>query len=610
MKALPNVEPDQPMTLGRCASYLFRLISSLAADVGKASAIVERELRVAARRPKTYRLRWIMAMVAFLSIGWAVWAFLQFRGAGLVGTQVFSYLGQLVFVVCLFAGMADTADCLSEEKREGTLGLLFLTDLKGCHIVIGKLLATSLHSIYGLLAAVPSFALLLFVGGVQGQQLFQLTLALLNALFFSLAGGLFISAMSRNQKKAANGAAFLMILFWLGPMALSEWLRTRAGSWEFTVLADSIALFSPGHTVDSVFGAGVSSRFWWSLLTTQGAAWTFLFLACRILPNAWKDKPVGPTGVPWKDRLQQWSYGKPAKRAALRRTLLNQNAFYWLASRERLRALSTWLLILGVLVAIAILWGCLIPRFEPLPAFTMTAITLNAVLKLEFAATAARSLAVERHAGTLELILSTPLSVRSILRGQWLALRRHYLAPVLVLVALDVSMSLALWLSDAATLSQMSDGTFTGLTYVVLTLAAMTMMLVVDLVALGWMGMWTGLNARLPSHAASPTVLTILVVPWVILLTTQTSIAILKTAWMTELKFWHFLLAWFGIGLAIDLFAILWSRRRLNREFRIVATQRFQPPKRGIFSEIFEAPWRLVEVARLVFSAKPKVEAR
>ena len=31
-----------------------------------------------------------------------------------------------------------TADCLSEEKREGTLGLLFLTDLRGYDIVVSS----------------------------------------------------------------------------------------------------------------------------------------------------------------------------------------------------------------------------------------------------------------------------------------------------------------------------------------------------------------------------------------------------------------------------------------------------------------------------------------
>ena len=67
---------------------------------------------------------------------------------------------------CLLSGVWFTADCLSEEKREGTLGLLFLTDLKGYDVVLGKLVATSLNGLYAVLAAVPILALPLLMGGV------------------------------------------------------------------------------------------------------------------------------------------------------------------------------------------------------------------------------------------------------------------------------------------------------------------------------------------------------------------------------------------------------------------------------------------------------------
>src|SRR5256885_5281345 len=63
---------------------------------------------------------------------------------------LFRALFGFAFVYCLFIGARLTADCLSEEKREGTLGLLFLTDLKGYDVVFGKLAATSVNSIYAL----------------------------------------------------------------------------------------------------------------------------------------------------------------------------------------------------------------------------------------------------------------------------------------------------------------------------------------------------------------------------------------------------------------------------------------------------------------------------
>jgi ABC-type transport system involved in multi-copper enzyme maturation permease subunit len=99
---------------------------------------------------------------------------------------------------CLFSGVWSTADCLSEEKREGTLGLLFLTDLKGYDVVFGKLVATSLNGFYALLAVVPILALPLLLGGITGGEFARMALVVVNTLFFSLALGICVSAVCRS----------------------------------------------------------------------------------------------------------------------------------------------------------------------------------------------------------------------------------------------------------------------------------------------------------------------------------------------------------------------------------------------------------------------------
>src|SRR4051812_48084494 len=90
--------------------------------------VVARELGAIARRSSAYWIRAGAALAAFLAMGWV--AILGLRIPLLEqGRSLFQILSLGGFVYCLVAGIRGTSDALSEEKREGTLGLLFLTDL-------------------------------------------------------------------------------------------------------------------------------------------------------------------------------------------------------------------------------------------------------------------------------------------------------------------------------------------------------------------------------------------------------------------------------------------------------------------------------------------------
>src|SRR6195256_1469044 len=183
---------------------------------------VERELRVAARRRGTYWMRVTAALVAIVVFGWMLLTlFRDSVPSASHGRYLFRTLFTFAFVYCLFVGARVTADCLSEEKREGTLGLLFLTDLKGYDVVFGKLVETSLNSVYGLLAIIPVIALTVQLGGVTAGELWRSSLVLLNTLFFSLAAGLFVSTLSRNDRKAMFAAIFAGLLMGAGPGVLA-----------------------------------------------------------------------------------------------------------------------------------------------------------------------------------------------------------------------------------------------------------------------------------------------------------------------------------------------------------------------------------------------------
>src|SRR5882762_4511324 len=139
--------------------------------------IVERELRVKARQKITHRFRLGGALIAMLLVMFMLFMGAAFSSPQTMGQPTFHTLAWLAFSYCLFEGARNTADCLSEEKRAGTLGLLFLTDLKGYDVVLGKFMATSLNSFYGLLAIFPPLALPILLGGVTGSEFWRLALA-------------------------------------------------------------------------------------------------------------------------------------------------------------------------------------------------------------------------------------------------------------------------------------------------------------------------------------------------------------------------------------------------------------------------------------------------
>ena len=154
-------------------------------------SVADRELRSAARRKATYRTRWVTASLFLGLLIWLMWVFGAFANRGAV-PQVFTVFSVLTFLYCLLLSTAKTADCISSERREGTLGLLFLTNLNSAEIIAGKFCSHALASVYGLMAIFPMLALPLLMGGITFGHFARTVLALLNAILFALAAGFLV----------------------------------------------------------------------------------------------------------------------------------------------------------------------------------------------------------------------------------------------------------------------------------------------------------------------------------------------------------------------------------------------------------------------------------
>ena len=252
--------------------------------------IAERELRVAARRKATYRTRFWAVFTGVGHFHLAVSRTCERRIAG-------GDAGKNNFHRCFppwrsFTAVdrcRATADCLSEEKREGTLGLLFLTDLKGYDIVFGKLVSRSLNAVYGLLAIFPVIGICLLLGGVSMAQFAKTVLSLLTALFFSLAAGLFVSTFNRQERVAMFFTIVLFFFFAGGPfLAVDQQTVAGLASEPGVYFILAIEPFA-GFT-----GMFDPNAYWYGLIVTWVTTVAFLAYASLRLPHSWQEQERKP----------------------------------------------------------------------------------------------------------------------------------------------------------------------------------------------------------------------------------------------------------------------------------------------------------------------------
>jgi ABC-type transport system involved in multi-copper enzyme maturation permease subunit len=467
-------------------------------------AIVERELKVRSRQKSTFRIRMAGALAASLFAGMLLVFTEVFMQAGQAGMFIFKGFTFLAFIFCLTEGVRTTADCLSREKREGTLGLLFLTDLKGYDVVLGKLMATSLNSIYVLLGIFPALAVPLTLGGVTGGEVWRVSLVLLHTLILSLSLGMVISALVRKERTAWVMTLLLMLAMTLVPLILN-WLG----------LGMFPAYFSPATAMGSAFDREFQTQatiFHYSLAALLGMAVTCLGIASVLLPRRWQDEPQdnqpGPTTPRTRSEgLQAGSFHAPRNRQQLQ---LDSNPVVWLAALDGKQSGWLWMLIISVCGgAIVLTVGSQVYPALAWPLLVAALVT-HMILALWIALHACHALATSRNSGALEILLSTPLSDKEIVQGHWLALKRLFYRPVMTLAMVELVLLSAFMLRHSIEGAEFLECL---LLFAFFGLLLFTGFL--DMLAVGRFGLWMGLKWNKPGQALTRTILYVLAIPMV-----------------------------------------------------------------------------------------------
>jgi ABC-type Na+ efflux pump permease subunit len=457
--------------------------------------ILRRELAVAARRTATFRQRVIFAALA---LGTVVVMFWSARQSQITGPMIFAVLAWGGFLLCLLEGLRATADSISLERREGTLGLLLLTGLSGRQVVVGKVASACVQSFSTVLTILPAFALPLLLGGVTAGECWRIMLTFVATLLFAVTAGALVSSWA-TQTLTAFVSAFALVVALTGiPVAIS-FHPAVASPDSFVWLAGPLEMFrrvSDANFNPSVFWAAAGFSLGFSLLMFVAAGF-LLERRPRLEVNQtenWLQRMLRPSVV----RTETWGGGTSQTSPAV-----------WLATRTLPGQRVLWIVV-AIGAAACFVMGSVGGR-AAVTIILLCEIFFAYLIKLWLAAVAPQSINMSRRNGALELLLCTPMSPAEMIRGQGDALYGYFVGPALAIatafpIAGIAGMSLG---ENMAGMKADSSLFAIGLFWFVL--------FILDLHALAYAGLWFGLTNARVDRAISKAVFTVLLLPWITL---------------------------------------------------------------------------------------------
>lgn len=403
--------------------------------------VIERELRASARHPFTYYLRSIgtgALLLASLVFG------LQEGFDSNLGGKLFGYLHFTMFYAIWILVPLLAADCISRERREGTLGLLFMTGLCGPDIVLAKSLAHGLRALTLWVAAAPVLTVSFLLGGVSWQETMLSVVINSSAMCWALAAGVLGSVWSKTWGGAILRAAILALFFLLLMAVVAGWglasvLRSgKASFWGSPVSAffelepsrwDYVFLTGIGFLTNLsagfatfVFRTTTNGQLvWLSIIVSTISLLGSLLAICLAgtkTSRVWQEAPPSPhqvwlektfcTPIIWLSFFRAWMKRK-----------LEKNPVGWLEQRTWSGRLLTW----GWLAVILSLYSVMLTDANFFRRSSIPQNFMAWLLVLSMAICTAGSFRRERESGVLELLLVSPVSEHAIvwgrLRGLW-----------------------------------------------------------------------------------------------------------------------------------------------------------------------------------------------
>ncbi len=441
--------------------WLFRL--------GPMNPIAVRLVQNASRRSKHLYVRSAYLAVLILVLLWAMLGNtpggnVSYRELASAGATSFAWIAYLqVGLICILSPVF-MAGAIAQEANPKTWDILLTTPMSKLEIVLGNLLGRLFFVLALLFASLPLFALTQFFGGVPGKSIIASYIVSAGAAV--LVGAIAISlSVSRLVGQRAVFTFYVSVVTYIATtIAIDAWLSSRGfgagtagnGVTWLTSLNPFLAirsLLSPTSypSADPSAYAGLKGF----MLATPATAWsTFSLLISVVLVGAstltvrtggLRQVANGSSGIPWYRRLFKLGAVDTEHRPP-RNVWSNPIAWREAASRNATftRILARWSFVgLGALTAVVVVLmyhtGSLnTADFQfIIKSLVFTEVFLIALVAVNMSATA---VAGEREDGTLDLILTTPITPKMYLAGKLRGLV-SYLLPLIAVPVFTIGLA-------------------------------------------------------------------------------------------------------------------------------------------------------------------------
>jgi len=385
--------------------------------------IIFREFREGSRRKRTFVLRGVFGGMLLL-VTLLFLLMMRLGGESAAGYYLLKTLAWMIFTTLFVLAPALTCSSITDERKAGTLDLLFLTHLNSADVVLGKFASSAMSVLLLFLSSLPFLFLPVLMGGVGWDQTRAVIWSVASLILLTLSFGMFCSAMVRTTARAVLVAYFGLIAYnaLLVGLPFFNTILRAFGKADYAV-----ALFDSLRTISPMAGllTGMPRDAWISMAWSGGIA--ALLLACSI----WRlPRLLHAAQAEGGRRTRRTRASKPVATRPRSRRGLDRSPLLWLDYGRRHSWLKQLAVFAVIISAVAII-GVYLKNdgiFEGGFRYSLHALGWMVAFgaKILILVHVARAFAVEKEDGSLELLLITPFTNRQIVHGKIMTVLARY----------------------------------------------------------------------------------------------------------------------------------------------------------------------------------------